>query len=77
MRLSEKCSSKSMTNILMHFKYDNIYMKIDRFEISSDLGKYIEYNCEQIRSHQMCTCLSKWLQNINSVNNCGYNIMQS
>ena len=24
-------------------------MKIDRFEISSDLGKYIEYNCELIK----------------------------
>ena len=49
MRLSEKCSSKSMTNILMHFKYDNIYMNIDRFEISLDVGKYIEYYCEQKR----------------------------
>ena len=50
MRLSEKCSSKSMTNILMHFKYDNIYMNIDRFEISLDVGKYIEYYCEKTRS---------------------------
>ena len=39
-----------MTNILMHFKYDNIYMNIDRFEISLDVGKYIEYYCEQTRS---------------------------
>lgn len=31
----------------MHFKYDNINMNIDRFEISLDLGKYIEYYCEQ------------------------------
>ena len=31
----------------MHFKYDNIYMNIDRFEISLDVGKYIEYYCEK------------------------------
>ena len=36
-----------MTNILMHFKYDSIYMNIGRFEISLDLGKYIEHYCEQ------------------------------
>ena len=34
----------------MHFKYDNIYMNIDRFEISLDVGKYIEYYCEKTRS---------------------------